>query len=200
MPLSTIDPQAALVVIDLQKGVLAAPAAHPIADIINNAGALASAFRGRNLPVVLVTVTGTAPGRTDAAAAAAGSRRAAQAPPADFAEIVDELDPQADDHRIVKQRWGAFTDTSLHEHLRGLGVTQVFLAGVATSIGVESTARFAHEYGYHVVLVTDAMTDTSPDAHTNSVERVFPRLGETASTIDVLAMLKKPSEGLPSPS
>ncbi|MBN9623217.1 MAG: cysteine hydrolase [Actinobacteria bacterium] len=188
MPLSTIDPQAALIVIDLQKGILAAPAAHPIADVIENAGALASAFREQGLTVVLVTVTGTAPGRTDAAAS---SRQTAQAPPADFAEIIDGLDPQPEDHRIVKQRWGAFTDTSLHEHLRGLGVTQIFLAGVATSIGVESTARFAHEHGYHVVLVTDAMTDTSPDAHINSVERVFPRLGETACASDVLAMLER---------
>ena len=65
------------------------------------------------------------------------------------------------------------------------------LTGVATSIGVESTARAAHEHGYHVVLVTDAMTDLDPDLHRSSVQRIFPRLGETASTDDVLAMLDK---------
>jgi phytoene dehydrogenase-like protein len=51
------------------------------------------------------------------------------------------------------------------------------------------TARAAHEHGYHVVLATDAMTDRDPDLHENSVQRIFPRLGETATTDDVLAML-----------
>jgi nicotinamidase-related amidase len=92
---------------------------------------------------------------------------------------------------VTKIRWGAFQGTSLDAHLRDLGVTQVVLAGVATSIGVESTARAAHEHGYHVVLATDAMTDTSPDAHANSIERIFPRLGETATTSEVLEMLDK---------
>ncbi|MFF3855707.1 isochorismatase family cysteine hydrolase [Micromonospora sp. NPDC002575] len=190
MPLTTIDPAAALLTIDLQKGILRAPTAHPVAGVIDNAGALAAAFRRHDLPVVLVTVAGGAPGRTDASAGAVRSTPPPTTRPADFAEIVDELDAQAGDHRITKQRWGAFTGTSLDEHLRERGVTQVFLTGVATSIGVESTARFAHELGYHVVLVTDAMTDTSPDAHDNSVERVFPRLGETATTAEVLEMLR----------
>lgn len=90
---------------------------------------------------------------------------------------------------MTKQTWGAFTGTSLHDHLGSLGVTQVVLAGVATSIGVESTARFAHELGYHVVLVTDAMTDRDAEAHAHSLRRVFPRLGETATTAEVLALL-----------
>ena len=68
--------------------------------------------------------------------------------------------------------------------LRELGVTQVVISGIATSLGVESTARSAHEHGYHVVLATDAMTDRDPAAHANSVDRVFPRLGETATTIE----------------
>jgi len=68
-------------------------------------------------------------------------------------------------------------------------VTQVVLAGVATTSGVESTARSAYDYGYHVVLVIDAMTDTDPDAHANSVERIFPKLGETTTTAEILDML-----------
>lgn len=68
------------------------------------------------------------------------------------------------------------------------------LAGVATSIGVESTARAAHEHGYHVVLVTDAMTDGSADAHHHSITRIFPRLGETATTEEVLERIGEPSQ------
>jgi nicotinamidase-related amidase len=186
MPLTTIDPQAALVVIDLQKGILGLPTVHPADDILRRSADLASAFRSRDLPVVLVNVTGGAPGRTDANRS--GPARPTRPP--NWADLAEELDAQPGDHRITKQRWGAFHDTSLHTRLQELGVTQIVLAGIATSIGVESTARSAHEHGYHVVLATDAMTDADADAHRNSVERIFPRLGETATTAEILDTLR----------
>ena len=63
------------------------------------------------------------------------------------------------------------------------------LTGISTTSGVESTARSAYDHGYHVVLVTDAMTDTDPDAHANSIERIFPKLGETTTTAEILDVL-----------
>jgi nicotinamidase-related amidase len=87
-------------------------------------------------------------------------------------------------------RRSAFQDTSLDSQLRDLGVTQIVLAGISTTSGVESTARSAYDHGYHVVLATDAMTDTDPDAHTNSVQRIFPKLGETATTTEILDKLE----------
>ena len=183
MALTTIDAKAALVVIDLQKGVVAVPAVHPVGEIVQRAASLATAFRRHGLPVVLVNVTGRAPGRIEAPSGFA--------PRADWAEIVPELDAQPDDHRVTKQRWGAFHGTSLDAFLHDRGVTQIVLTGVATSAGVESTARSAHEHGYHVVLATDAMTDTNADAHDNSIKRIFPKLGETATTAEVLDMLEK---------
>jgi nicotinamidase-related amidase len=65
----------------------------------------------------------------------------------------------------------------------------VVLTGVATSAGVESTARAAHEHGYHVVLAIDAMTDREVDTHQSSVQRILPKLGETATTAEILDML-----------
>ena len=64
------------------------------------------------------------------------------------------------------------------------------IVGIATSIGVESTARFANEHGYHVVMVTDAMTDFDIGVHENSITKIFPRLAETTSTADLLAKLQ----------
>ncbi|WP_405565199.1 isochorismatase family protein [Streptomyces sp. NBC_01180] len=73
--------------------------------------------------------------------------------------------------------------------MRDLGATQVVLTGISTSSGVESTARSAADHGYHVVLATDAITD--PDAaHRHSLGRVFPKLGETATTGETLDMLE----------
>jgi nicotinamidase-related amidase len=100
------------------------------------------------------------------------------------------LEQHPTDHLITKQRWGAFLGTSLDDCLRQRGVTQILLAGVATSIGVESTARSAYDLGYHVALVIDAMTDRDADAHRYSVEKIFPRLGESDTTENVLKLLK----------
>lgn len=184
MPVTTIDPKPALVVIDLQKGILTAPTVHPVDGILDRAASLATAFRRHGLPVVLVNVAGGAPGRTEAGARASGQTR-----PADWADLAEELDVRPGDHLVTKHRWGAFHGTGLDELLQGLGVTQVVLAGIATSLGVESTARAAHEHGYHVVLATDAMTDLDADAHENSIGRIFPRLGETASTGEIVDVL-----------
>ena len=92
---------------------------------------------------------------------------------------------------VTKRNWGAFYGTDLDLQLRRRGITQIVLTGVATSIGVESTARAAYEHGYHVTLATDAITDLSLEAHQNSVERIFPRLGETGSTAEIIELLDK---------
>ncbi|MFF7336282.1 isochorismatase family protein [Streptomyces sp. NPDC008163] len=182
MTATVLDPTTALIVVDLQKGITALPTAHPSAGVIANAATLADSFRAKGLPVILVRVTGGAPGRTE------GPARSGQ-PAADWAEIVPEMGPAEGDIIVTKQQWGAFYGTDLDLQLRRRGVTQVVLAGIATSIGVESTARSAHEHGYHVTLATDAMTDMSGEAHDNSVQRVFPRLGETGTTDEIVKLL-----------
>jgi nicotinamidase-related amidase len=186
MPLTKLDTVAALIVIDLQKGIAALPTVHPMKDIVGRAAQLAGAFRDRGLPVVLVTVTAAAPGRTDV-----GPRNFAFPP--DWTELVPELQPQPDDYVISKQRVGAFIGTSLNETLRRRNVTQVFVIGVATSAGVESTVRSAYDHGYNVVTVVDAMTDRDADAHRNSVEKIFPKMCETDTTENVLRALKEVS-------
>lgn len=185
MPLTTIDARTALVVIDLQKGIIALPTAHRISEVLGHAADLVAAFHDHDLPVVLVTVTGGAPGRTDAQKT--GPSRPAPGP--DWADLAEELGALPSDQRVIKKTWGAFHGTSLDAYLKDQGVTQIVLAGVSTSIGVETTARSAYEHGYHVVLATDAMTDSNADSHQNSVERIFPRLGETATSGEIIAML-----------
>jgi nicotinamidase-related amidase len=100
-----------------------------------------------------------------------------------------ELAGHPDDIVVTKRNWGAFHGTDLDVQLRRRGITQIALGGIATSMGVESTARAAHEHGYHVTLAVDAMADMSPEAHENSVVRIFPRLGETGTTDEILALL-----------
>jgi nicotinamidase-related amidase len=183
MPVTTLDTNAALIVIDLQKGIVAMPTAHPASEIIARNAQLARAFRKRGLPVVLVKVTAPAPGRTDA-----GPRTFAF--PEDWTEIIPELEQQPGDFLVSKQRVGAFIGTSLNEFLRQRGVTQVFVTGIATSGGVEATARSAHDHGYHVVVVVDAITDRDPEVHRFFVEKMFPRISETETTENILKRLQ----------
>jgi nicotinamidase-related amidase len=183
MTATTLDPRTALVVIDLQKGIVGRETAHPTADIVANSAALADAFRAKGLPVVLVHVVDGAPGRNETPMGAGGR------PPADWADIVPELGPREGDIVVTKRTWGAFHGTDLDLRLRRGGITQVVLTGVATSIGVESTARSAYEHGYHVTIATDAVTDMDADAHRNSVEKIFPRLGESDTTEAIIALL-----------
>jgi nicotinamidase-related amidase len=183
MPLTKLDDVSALIAIDLQKGIVGMPMVHPAGEIIHRTAVLARAFRERSLPVVLVNVSGPPPGRTDA-----GPRNYSF--PEGWTELVPELDRQPGDHLVTKQSWGAFAGTGLDDYLRLRGVTQVVLTGIATSAGVESTARNACDLGYNVTLVVDAMTDRDADAHQHSVEKIFPRLGETTTTADVMTLLQ----------
>jgi len=183
MALTALDPRTALIVIDLQKGIVGFPTVHPIERVIERSRALADAFRVGGLPVVLVNVTGVAPGRTE------HPRRDMSALPADFAELVPELGRQKDDILVTKRSWGAFANTDLEARLKALDVTQVVITGVATAAGVEATARQAYEHGFNVTLAIDAMTDTRAEAHDYSVRNVFPRLGETGTADAVMALL-----------
>jgi nicotinamidase-related amidase len=133
---------------------------------------------------VLVNVAAGAPGRTEQ------THNRGELPPG-WADLVPELNQQPEDYTVTKRTWGAFTNTDLEMHLKKLGVTQVVIAGIATSIGVESTARHAYEHGFNVTLAVDAMTDMSPDAHANSITRIFPRLGETGTTQEIIDLLEK---------
>ncbi|MEV0906867.1 hydrolase [Streptomyces hokutonensis] len=196
MALTALDPRTALVVIDLQGGVVGAPT-QPYSgpEVVARTVGLADAFRAAGLPVVLVRVSfaddgaDAVPGRTEQ------RRPGGAARPEGWDVVVDELAGHPGDIHVVKRNWGAFHGTDLDVQLRRRGVTQIVLTGIATSIGVESTARAAHEHGYHVTLATDAMSDLDAASHTHSIERIFPRLGETGTSAEILELLAKTHDG-----
>ncbi|MDH7795109.1 MULTISPECIES: isochorismatase family protein [unclassified Beijerinckia] len=181
--LTTLDPNTALIVVDLQQGIVGHAFIHPIGPILERTRELIEAFRALNLPVVLVNVSGGAPGRTEQ------PRRVPDPLPEGFVDILPELGQQPDDIVVTKRTWGAFASTDLEARLKKLGVTQVVVTGVATATGVEATARQAYELGFNVTLAVDAMTDTCAQAHDYSISFVFPRLGETGTTREIIKRL-----------
>ena len=185
---TAIDPKTALVLIDLQKGIAGMPTVHPAADVIAKAAKLARAFRERGLPVVLVNVD-FAPDFSDAVKVRADAQAPAMKRDADFSDLVSELDVQPSDILITKRNWGAFYGTALDLQLRRRGITQIVLGGIATSIGVESTARAANEHAYQITFVSDAMTDRNAASHDHSVNHIFTRIGQVRTTDEVLAAL-----------
>ena len=128
MALTTLDPKTALVLIDLQHGIVAPPAVpRSGAEVVARGKELADAFRG----------------------------------------------------------------TDLDTQLRRRGVTQIVLAGLVTSRGVDTTAREAYAHNYSVAFAVDAMADRGIEVHENAIERIFPQIGQRATTGEILDVLAK---------
>ncbi|MGW1773906.1 hydrolase [Streptomyces sp. NPDC002104] len=185
----TLDQHTALVLIDLQKGILALPGATPTERILSQGIRLADGFRAAGLPVVLVKVAWS-PDGGDLPSARTDRPGPSAAPPAEFSVLPAELATGAHDIVVTKRHWGAFTGTELDLQLRRRGIGRIVLAGIATSIGVESTARSAWEHSYDLVFAEDATTDADADAHAHTFTKIFPRIGRVASTDEILAALK----------
>ncbi|ANP77254.1 isochorismatase family cysteine hydrolase [Vibrio sp. 10N.222.54.B12] len=172
----------ALVVIDLQQGIVDQLPETVSRPIIENSLALCDAFDDADLPVIIVNVAGRPQGRTEL------QNKAAQ-PDASkivWGEVIESLRLNPNYRYLTKYSWGAFTNTDLQKQLCEQGITDIYLTGVATSIGVESTARQAFELGYNVVIVEDAIADMNPMNHQHSCQNIFPKLSVLAKAQDLL--------------
>ncbi|MGD0911534.1 MAG: hydrolase [Terracidiphilus sp.] len=186
-----LDPkQTAIVVIDLQKGILQIPGApHSMASVLANAALLLKQARTAGAKVVLVHVGGAADGSDRVNPVSDQPMRMRGPMPPDWSEFVPELDQQPDDIVVLKRQWGAFYGTDLDLHLRRRGIRTIILCGVATEFGVESTARDAYDRGYEQLFAEDAMTGVTAASHENAIARVFPRMGRVRSTAEIAAGL-----------
>ena len=177
----------ALVVIDLQKGVAQRRSAPYNSEIvIKNASTLADAFRKNGMPVFLVRVAPSLD-RQDVLRPIADVTMPLQTRSSDWSEIVPEMGPRQGDFVITKHQWGAFYGTELDLEFRRRGITTMVLCGIATNFGVESTARFAYEYGYQQIFAEDAMSALSAEEHTFAITKIFPRIGLVRKTVEILA-------------
>jgi nicotinamidase-related amidase len=187
-----IDPRkTALVLIDLQQGVVSRPfAPRSAAEVVQNTSRLAAKFRALGAVVALVRVTFhlDSKDRLNVPADAPMQFNSSALPP-NLAELVPEIGPQTGDLIITKRQWGAFYGTELDLQLRRREVRTIVLGGIATNFGVESTARDAYERGYAQIFVEDAMSSMTAEAHEFVVKSIFPRIGQVRSTDEVLSAL-----------
>lgn len=176
----TFDPRStALILIDLQDGIVAGDKGPHSADAVVAAGkTLAARFREAGAPVVLVHV-GVTP-ETMPSLNVDQPRLPAEGTPPAFSALVDGL-RQEGDLVVLKHHWGAFTGTDLDLLLRRRGVKTVVIAGIATNFGVESTARVAWELSYDVVIVEDASTSRSAELHDFAIREILPQIARVVT-------------------
>jgi nicotinamidase-related amidase len=187
-PLNINKSKTALVVIDLQKGISQMEAKpHSAKDVIANAAKLADAFRKNSMPVFLVHVAMGQGTMLKTISDESWQRPANVAP--DWADFVTEMTPQANDTVITKRQWGAFYGTELELALRRREIDTIVLCGIATDYGVESTARFAYEYGFQQIFAEDAMSSRSEEQHNAAVNFVLKRIGRVRKTEEILKAL-----------
>jgi nicotinamidase-related amidase len=185
--MQNLDPKTtALVLIDLQKGVIARPLApRSGAEVLKTSAELAERFRRAGASVILVNV-GWSPDFKDEL------RQPVDQPmtpppggfPADFTELADGLAKPGDIH-ITKRQWGAFYGTELDLQLRRRGIQTIVLGGISTNIGVESTARQAWEHGYAIILAEDITSSRSTEMHKFSIENILPKISRISKAADI---------------
>jgi nicotinamidase-related amidase len=187
---TNLDSATALVLIDLQHGITALPTAHPSGEIVERCARLADAFRVNDKLVIASKVAFARDGG-DVIKTRTTESSTDLKPVPDYGELRTEVGLSDRDIVVTKHGWCAFYGTELDLELRRRKVTGIVLAGISTSIGVESTARSANERGYELTIVTDAITDTDEGAHVNSLRAIFPRIAELATTEEVLTGLDR---------
>lgn len=176
----------AVVLIDLQKGIMGRDLSpHTGEQVIKKAKEMAERFRRAGGTVVLVNVRWSDDFKD-------ALRQPVDQPfslppggfPPHFSEIVDGLEMPGD-VRVTKRQWGAFYGTDLDLQLRRRGIQTIVLGGVATNMGVESTARQAWELGYALIIVEDVTSSVSGEMHEFSVRHIFPRIGRVVRSADL---------------
>jgi nicotinamidase-related amidase len=179
----------AIVVIDLQKGIASIPT-EPYSSkvVIENTTKMLKEFRKDSMPVFLINVT-PSKDMKDALRPISETSFSMSNYDSSWSEFVPDLDIQPTDFRITKHQWGAFYGTELDLQLRRRKIETIVLCGIATNFGVESTARFAYEFGFNQIFVEDAMAARSKDEHNFPVKYIFPRLGLIRSTDQVIKAL-----------
>jgi len=178
----------ALVVIDLQKGVVGRETKPYDANtVLKNAAKLAEKFRENKMPVFLVRVVANEVERLRPVADE--SMKITGQMSKDWVELASELNVSPEDVIITKKQWGAFYGTELDLQLRRRGVSTIVLCGISTNIGVESTARFAYEYGYNQIFPEDAMAAMSDEQHNGTINFIFKRIGLVRKTSEVVESL-----------
>lgn len=180
----------ALVLIDLQRGIVTMPTVpYSAHEVVQRAAELAQHFRERGGTVILVHVDPGPDGKLMPHPQADIPRQVPAFPP-EALQFAPELGPEGGDVIVTKHQPNAFYATDLEVQLARRRIRTIMLGGISTNIGVEATARAAFERGYEQVFVEDAMAARDAEMHSMATTRFFPTIGRVRSTREVLEALE----------
>lgn len=178
----------ALVLVDLQKGIVGLEGQpHSTDKVVDNANQLIKAFRDNDGFIAFVHV------KFHDGQDKLNPNAMVELPDNDdpsFSDFADQLDYRDGDYVVDKRHFSGFFGTDLDLQLRRRGIDTVIIGGISTHIGVDTTARDAYQYGYNQYFVTDMMTAPAKHLHEFAVNNVFPVMGQTVTTEEMLKQLK----------
>lgn len=190
----------ALLVIDMQnaycdpKGEFAAAASDPLAcqRVIEPCSRAIASARDHRVPILFAVKVGLSTSVPTATFRAEPSRFPSALQKGSWsAQIVDALRPQPGDIVLEKLAFSAFFGTALDTILRKLGVRELVITGVTTSICVESTARDAVQHGFKTCIVSDATAEWDLARHERALEQMAYAFSRVAKLEDVIASWKQ---------
>lgn len=184
MPVTALEPQTALIAVDVQQGTLGMSGQAEAEWVVGGTLRLAEAFHAAGLPVVWVRAVGLPRLRTDLPLPP-------EKVPGDFSELHPSLPVQEGD--LVADKFGtsALVVPEVHAFLQEHSVTGIVVTGLATGMGVESTVRAAFDAGYHVTVATDAVTDPNAERGGHSLRLTLPGFAELGTVAEILSLLSQ---------
>lgn len=191
--------RAVLIVWDMQYGI--APSAFNYAEVVANARRLIDSAHLAGIPAIYSQSTAL-PYQFQSESTAYSMRKRGIYPrtPRMVAgthdwEILKELRPESQDVVVQKHTPDFFVGTPVHFMLQNMQASTIILAGVATEIGIESTARAGAALGFIPVVAEDAVGGRTKEAHEASL-LVMRQMFELRKTDEIVADLGKVKAGL----
>lgn len=185
-----LDPRkTALVIIDLQLGIIARQTApYDSATVVARAAALGRRFAEAGGTIALVKVAFINDDMPNQDVDEPMPMKPGNLPP-QWTEFAPEIAALPAQITVAKRQWGAFYGTELDLQFRRRGITTLVLAGIATNFGVELTAREAWQHNYSVVIAEDACATHSDEMHRFAIEKILPRIARIRLTEAILSAL-----------
>ena len=117
--------------------------------------------------------------------------------PPHITEIIPEIAPKPGDYLVRKKRWSAFAHTHLDLGLRTAGINTIIMAGGGLRVGIASTAYWAREFDYSLIVLRDATwsiygAQHNPrEVHEFFLQELFPVFARVRTVDEVIRLIEK---------
>lgn len=183
----------AVLSMDLQHAIVTNNAMAKQRDLVSKVRSVLDSARASNLLVVHVVYQPkpgfVSPRNKYFSAMAARARPSTPAEEAERFRIADPFIPVGNEPVVQKPRVNAFYGSSLEALLKSKDITTLVLMGIGTSMVVESTARYASDADYRVIVLEDCCASGSEEAHKASIN-YLSTLVEVSMSTDFVESVK----------